>query len=242
MRTKRNTNQFINMAKHIHGDKYDYSLVKYTGVKNKIKIKCHIHGVFEQTPDKHINRKHGCYECGLICKGEKRKSTTEIFIKKATKIHNHKYIYNHVYYNKAKNKIKIVCKEHGIFKQTPNDHLNGNGCPMCRESKGEIKIKYFLENNNIFYNSQHRFSDCKYKKPLSFDFYLSKYNICIEFDGIQHYKEIKQWDKRDNLHLRQIKDKIKNDYCTSKNIKLIRIKYTNIDSITEILQKELIYK
>ena len=76
----KNTYQFISDAKQIHDEMYNYSLVKYTGVKNKVKIKCYKHGIFEQSPDKHINRKHGCYKCGLISKSKKRKSSTNIFI------------------------------------------------------------------------------------------------------------------------------------------------------------------
>jgi len=88
----------------------------------------------------------------------------------------------------GKTKIKIICKNHGEFTTTPNNHLRGSGCPSCGQSKGEDRIQKLLEENNIKFIKQHRFPDCKNIKPLSFDFYLLEYNTCIEFDGIQHFE------------------------------------------------------
>lgn len=64
----------------------------------------------------------------------------------------------------------------------------GNSCPVCNESKGEKAIEFYLKNKNINFKREYKFNDCKYKLPLPFDFYIEKYNLCIEFDGEQHYK------------------------------------------------------
>ena len=120
----------------------------------------------------------------------------------------------------------VTCPYHGDFKVTPNNHINRkSGCPKCKESIGEKSIRLYLENNKIEYINEKRFKDCKYKLPLPFDFYLPKYNICIEFDGIHHFKSLKFFGGDKRLKEQNIKDRIKNDYCLNNNIKLIRISY-----------------
>jgi len=82
-----------------------------------------------------------------------------------------------------------------------------------------------LRKNNINFEQQYKFDDCKYKYKLKFDFFLKDYNLCIEFDGLQHYKQIKRFGGADGFAKTKIKDKIKNNYCLKNNIKMIRIKY-----------------
>ena len=93
------------------------------------------------------------------------------------------------------------------------------GCPNCEKilSLGEQAIKTFLEQNKIQYIQQYRFEDCKYKQPLPFDFYLPQKNICIEFQGEQHYKERSLYYSEDIV----IRDNIKKEYCKKNDIKLI---------------------
>lgn len=109
---------------------------------------------------------------------------------------------------------------------------------MCKESKGERIISKFLTNNNIVFIKEKRFDNCRDILPLPFDFYLPKYNTCIEFDGIQHYKII---DGRGKYNLEYIKmhDDIKNEYCNSNKISIIRIKYTESKNIEKILLDKL---
>lgn len=76
-----------------------------------------------------------------------------------------------------------------------------------------------------FFEEQVRFSDCKLKKPLVFDFFLPVHNILIEFDGEQHDRPIKIWGGNKAFALQKKRDSIKNEYCINKKIKLIRIKY-----------------
>lgn len=123
---------------------------------------------------------------------------------------------------------------------TWNHFQNGTRCSRCNNSKGEEKIEKWLKENNLEYNSQYRFNDCKGKsKSLPFDFYLPYYNICIEYDGKQHYKincfNYTLLDLMDRKYL----DNIKTKYCEDNNIKLIRIPYWEKDNIEQILELEL---
>ncbi len=227
-----NNEKFIKKAKEIHGEKYDYSLVEYISAKTKVKIICPIHGVFEQMPTIHTHKtnKSGC----LICSGTK-KLTTEEFIIKAKEIHEDKYDYSLVEYEKNNKRVKIICKEHGVFEQCPTLHYSGYGCPICNSpSKGELKIFKYLKNHKILLKSHHSFKDCRNTLPLPFDFYLPDHNCCIEYDGIQHFKPIKYFGGEESLKNLQINDKIKTEYCNKNNIKLLRIKYT--DDVMEKLE------
>ncbi|MEN6290519.1 MAG: hypothetical protein ABFD07_00680, partial [Methanobacterium sp.] len=221
---KLDVNTFINISKSVHGNKYNYSLVNYINNNTKVKIICPEHGEFEQTPKNHMN---GC-EC-VVCSYEKRshnkKSNTEIFINKAKQIHNDKYKYDITNYDSVFKKVKIECPLHGEFEQNPNNHLNGQGCPKCKESKGEKVIRELLLGYNIKFKPQHRFKDCRDIRPLPFDFYLPDYNICIEFHGQQHYNPINYWGGRKGFEKQTKRDLIKKNYCKNNNIKLIVIRY-----------------
>ena len=120
-----------------------------------------------------------------------------------------------------------------------NKEKEGTRCPYCNESKGEKRINSFLLKNNINYLIQYRFEDCKFKYTLPFDFYLPKYNCCIEFDGGQHYKIVDWFGGLDGFVDTKIRDTVKNIYCQQNNIKLIRIPYWDFDNIEDILIREL---
>lgn len=129
---KLTTQEFIEKAKQIHGDRYNYSQVAYINSKMKVKIICPEHGEFWQLPKDHINKGANCPVCGAISRAKnQRKSTTIQFIEKAKRIHNGKYNYFKTQYINAKTKVIITCPIHGDFVQTPNNHLNGQGCPQC---------------------------------------------------------------------------------------------------------------
>ena len=179
------TEEFIEKAKLKHGDKYDYSKVFYNSYDNKIKIICPLHGEFEQTPHSHIIGS-GCKCCGKV----NSKSLSEIIYLAKLK-HGDKYNYSETKYINAKTKLKIICNKHGEFEQLHNHHILGQGCPICKESKGEKAIRIFLKTIGVEFIKQKRFKNCKDIRTLPFDFYLPDYNICIEYDGEQHFKPIK---------------------------------------------------
>jgi len=223
-----NNEIFIKKSIKIHGDKYDYSLVDYKNAHTKIKIICPEHGEFEQIPWNHLSLKEGCPYCA------ENKSNLKLSKMKASTIHNNKYDYSYfTKYINVKEKIKIICPDHGEFTQKLNNHLNGQGCPICDESKGEKEIRRILDDSGFEYITEKKFDDCKYKNCLSFDFYLPEHNICIEYDGIQHFESVDFFGGISRLKYNQKVDHIKNDYCKNNNIELLRIKYT--DSIKDKL-------
>jgi hypothetical protein len=240
------TEIFIKKATQKHCNKYNYSKVVYKGTHKKVCIICPTHGEFWQQPNNHLNGS-GCPKCQYKKLPQNQPKTKEQFIKDAENIHGkNKYDYSLVKYEKNNKNIIIICLKHNQFKQLPTAHLNGSGCPKCKNSKGESIIRVWLENNNIKYETQKTFTGCVNKKKLRFDFYLPNFNMCIEFDGQQHFKEginksfvhgykFTENDFKKNCH----KDKIKNNFCKEHNIKLIRISYKKINKIEKILTKKL---
>jgi hypothetical protein len=220
--------EILNRFKKIHGDKYDYTNFKYNGMYGKSHINCPKHGNFEQTNLNHLSGK-GCPKCATNYK----KDTNEI-IKKLNLLHNNKYDYSLSKFKRTKDIISIICPKHKKFEQTLNNHLSGHGCPLCDESKGEKIIEKYLIENNIIYERQKTFEHCKDKNKLPFDFYLINYNMCIEYDGEQHFYKVSNWS---SLDYTKKHDSIKNEFCISNKIKLCRISY--LENIIEKLEKEL---
>jgi len=114
------------------------------------------------------------------------------------------------------------------------------GCPVCatKESKGAIAITEFLKMHNMTFKKEHKFTDCKDKAPLPFDFAVmdsDRLILLIEFDGKQHYKPVERFGGKDTFISQQRRDKIKTEYCLKNNIPLLRIKYNQVKNIDEIL-------
>jgi very-short-patch-repair endonuclease len=171
-----------------------------------------------------------------------KRLTQQEVIQRFTEIHKGKYDYSKVVYKNNSTKVEILCKKHGPFFQQPNAHKDSKqGCPGCKESKGETRIRVFLEINSIEFIPQHSYEDCKYKNKLLFDFYLPKYGLIVEFDGKQHYEPIEGLHGRPDYDFdyQQLKDKIKNEYCSKNNIPLLRIPYTSINNIEKIIENYL---
>lgn len=117
-----------------------------------------------------------------------------------------------------------------------------NFCPHCEKFyKGELAIEKFLQANNIIYESQKRFIDCIDKKTLPFDFYIPRYNVCIEYQGQQHYKPVERFGGEERFVIQQKHDRIKKEYCIKNNIILIEIPYwyNTEDKISEFLKSNL---
>lgn len=132
--------EFIKQAKIIHGEKYDYSLVNFTYVKDRIRIICPIHGEFEQQVGVHL-RGHGCKKCGHERTMDAQRFNKEVFIKRATALWNGKYDYTKVNWIDCNTPVTITCKEHGDFQQTVSNHLKGQcGCLQCRGKSKDFKV------------------------------------------------------------------------------------------------------
>lgn len=124
-------------------------------------------------------------------------------------------------------KVKCLCKCGNVHICTVDKLTTGHtmSCGCMHRSKGELYIEEVLHELNVVFEQQKRFKNCRNKKPLPFDFYLPQYNLCIEYDGEQHYKPVKYWGGKEKLSKQQLNDEIKDRFCQDNNIKLVRIPY-----------------
>ena len=209
-------------------------LSKYILSNKKIFAECLICNYkWKAFPNDILQGRSNCPDCS-----GQAKLTHRRFIKKAFKIHGNEFKYL-TKCTGGKNKIKIKHKVCGYeFWRTPNNHLKGQYCLKCQcyNSKGERRIRKFLKENKISFKEQKRFKDCRNKLPLPFDFYvfINKRKILIEYDGTHHFG-IGKYANKSVIE----NDLIKNNYAIKNNIKLIRIPYTKLKLIEEILLKEL---
>lgn len=288
--------EVIKQFQKIHGDKYDYSLVEYVKKHEPVRIICSKHGEFLQTPNNHY-RGAGCQECGkesiakarsltqeeferriykmygdqfdlseavyinnstdtkFICKDHGavyarpanaffgkicRKCSgimvrnTEDFIEQADMVHDEKYDYSKVEYVRSVSKVIIRCKEHDIeFLQTPNSHLSGSGCPLCKGSRLEDKVSKFLLERDIVFVPEKRFENCRAKRALPFDFYLPYDDVLIECQGRQHYQSEKFFGGEERYEERKEYDQIKRDFCEKEGTTLVEIPYWFTDEEIE---------
>ena len=152
---KLTTLEFIEKSKNIHSGKYIYDKTIFTRKKDKIIIICPIHGDFIQIADNHI-RGNGCKKCS-----GKEKLTLNDFIEKSIDRHNNKYDYNMVDYKNNKQKVKIICPEHGIFEQLPGNHLYGYGCSKCANNLLSTNVE-FVDKSNIIHNNKYLYTKSNY--------------------------------------------------------------------------------
>ena len=162
---KSNTNEFIKKANNVHGrGKYDYSKVHYINNTTPVCIICPKHGEFFQDPHNHLRGK-GCPECGKEV-NKPKKYTAKTFIEACVEIHGDKYDYSQTTYENAKEKVKIICPEHGEFYQYPYLHLRGSGCPKCATSfngvSRRLTLKEFIERGKELHQGKYDYSKVKY--------------------------------------------------------------------------------
>jgi GTP:adenosylcobinamide-phosphate guanylyltransferase len=143
-----NTNDFIGKARKVHGDKYDYSKVRYVNNKIKVLIVCPKHGEFLQTPANHKS-KNGCPNCGKDSLIRKNSLSIKGFIERARRVHGDKYDYSKVRYVNNRTAVKIMCPDHGEFFQIPSNHFNKNGCHDCYTVSLFHKHKVLLRSFNV---------------------------------------------------------------------------------------------
>lgn len=167
MGRKLTTEIFIQRAKELHGDKYDYSKVEYIGSKDKVEIICPTHGSFFQIPNGHLMGE-GCKKCSQENTTFLPKATKEDFIKKASEIHNNFYDYSKSIFIKMVTPLVITCPTHGDFKLAPSKHIGArkSGCPHCLKEKGLVKARTttedFIEKASLVHNSIYDYSKVKY--------------------------------------------------------------------------------
>ena len=179
--------------------------------------------IWYASPD-NILHGSGCPKCKAIKIGICKTKTHQQYVKEVSEVNP--YIEVTGTYINAETKILHRCLIDGCeWYSLPGNILCGHGCPCCNQSIGERQISIYLSNSGFVYKSQHTFSDCRYKKCLPFDFYLPDYNICIEYDGEQHFRPIEYFGGEDGFVERKRNDAIKNAYCNKNNITLLRVAY-----------------
>lgn len=225
---------------------------EYIGAKtNNLKIQCGSCGNIFYTSLTTYRRGHGtCEKCSydILRKNRYNKNAPVKFekINEICKECGYILLTKPEEYKGVHTKIHYICPHHGEQIQDLDNFIHGKRCPECHEkSHAETYIANFLNKYNIPYYHGYSFKDCRDSLPLPFDFYLPNYNLCIEYDGEQHYKvvmwskSITKEDAKERLKLIQKHDKIKNEYCTNNNIGLIRIPYWDNGNIDKILIEKL---
>ena len=208
-----NVDDIISKFIEKHGELYDYRYVNedYSNMHRKVRIICHKHGVFSQTPHNHL-KGNGCPKCYMENKKNGNPKFLKNFIEKAEKIHNKKYKYDSEYFN-SKSKVKIFCPIHGYFEQRVDVHLSGCGCPICANhfSKDELEIYEYVKskNNNVIH------SEKSIINPYEIDIFIPNKHIGIEYNGLYWHSEENGKDKY--YHLKKLK------LCNNNNVKLIQI-------------------
>ena len=223
-------NIFIEKARQIHNDKYDYSKVNYVNSRTKVCIICPEHGEFWQTPHNHL-KGYGCAECGKE-KSHLPKITTEDFIAKSKERHGNKYDYSKAYYKTGDAKVCIICPEHGEFWQTPSNHINGSGCPKCANEKRKNALlkdtKLFVDVATLVHDEEPKdeivslFSEIEHQQHnreilngMEIDIFIPPLKLGIEYNGLRWHSE--EFGKDHRYHL----DKL--NKCNEKGIRLIQI-------------------
>lgn len=161
-----NTKIFIDKARLVHGNKYDYSKVVYVNSITNVCIICPIHGEFWQRPAEHLRGK-GCIKCGqALCGRKQRQEAERTFVERCEHIHKSKYLYDKVKYIDSHTKIIVICKKHGEFTTTPNRLLNGSGCPKCKSEKAHVQYSKstskFIEDAKSIHGDLYDYSLCDY--------------------------------------------------------------------------------
>lgn len=188
---------FKSKANEIHFGRYDYSLVNYSNLITPVLIKCSIHGVFETTPQSHLNGSN----CQL-CAKDSLKMSLEEFKDRSNSIHKNKYDYSLVKFDSLKDYIDIICPLHSNFSQIANNHLNGNGCINCSNlllgwTRTNFKLRCQQNNNGlgVFYiircfNEDEEF----YKVGITSNSIPIRYNsqssMPYDYEVIQEIKDV----------------------------------------------------
>ena len=210
----------------------------YVNHQSKLECECLLDGYKWSTTAHTLMRGHGCKKCAGTLKKTHEEFVVEAFEK-------NKNITVIGVYNGTREKILCKCNKCGNeWNTSPSYVLRGGTCPVCSTSKGETKIVELLVQNNIDYIPQKTFDNCSYKYLLRFDFYIPSKNLCIEYQGKQHYVPVdfsgkgKEWAKQ-TFEEGQKKDNIKKEFCKQNSIRLLEIPYWDFDNIEEILSREL---
>lgn len=232
-----NSENFIKEAKRVHGDKYDYSLIKLDQWYNKYPIKCLKHGVFEQEWRAHVTAKHNCPSCAKDARKKWIKDnvslTTKEVITTLKSMYKDLLKYDRVEYTNVKTPIMLYCTKHNLwFIERYANLLRYIYCPQCckNPSKGERILNILLDRHRITYIQEYRIPGYKYR----YDFYLPNINLLIEYDGAHHFKPIWKYGGEDHLVQVKKRDKIKDKLASDHGYLLFRFDHTVVKDLAEV--------
>jgi len=141
-------------------------------------------------------------------------------------VHGDKYNYDKFIYINYHTPSIIICPEHGEWNQNLNNHINcKKGCPHCHNKTEGILNNILKKNFNYEIKKNHGFDWCKKIKKLRYDFIIEDLKCIIELDGIQHFKQVSNWDNPET----QLKNDIfKNEKAMENGYTMIRVLQTDV--------------
>lgn len=224
-RSLKSSEQFKKQLFSLFGDRYK-PLDPYKGANKKIRILCNkCHHILYRTPSSFINSRKECGYCSMRL-DRLNSMSKKLSDAVGTKYQLLDYAPSH-HKNRREYELILLHKRCGtIFRVTPSHFFSeGTRCPRCSTSHGEETISNWLRKNHIKYIPQMVFKKCRNKAELPFDFYLPSINMCIEYDGEQHYDPNSFYNKKRGFEYRRRNDEIKTNFCKQNDIKLLRIRY-----------------
>jgi hypothetical protein len=217
-------------------EQFGYKLLEdiYVNWKTKMKYECDKGHINYMTWNSFKNGER-CPDCAGF-----KKKTIE-YVRQEFEKFNYQLL-DDVYINNSV-PLNYKCPKGHFGKISWGNFLTGQRCKQCFESKGEEKIYNYLVNNEIQFKREYRIDECRYKNPLPFDFAIfdecDNLQYLIEYDGEQHFRAVEVFGGNEAFENAKLRDKIKTKYCQDHYIKLLRIPYTEIDNIGNILDNFL---
>lgn len=198
-------------ARKVHGEKYSYEAIRWRQGTAVLSIRCSVHGLFDMQAGNHVNRGSNCPACSAASRDDFKRLSVPDYVARAASMHEGRYDYRLVQYETTKDKVTIICKDHGPFSQKADSHIRGSGCPKCRgqQSKAEREIARFLED--------HADVQTRLKIPgssLEMDIYLPEHKLAVEYHGLFFHSSK---HRATNCHSR------KYEQATAAGVRLIQV-------------------
>lgn len=197
---------------------------EYVNINTPILHKCNIHNIEWKTSPASVLQGSGCELCAKEKLHNSNVMTHEEYVLRLSKITSSIEVLEN-YINSCTPILHRCLIDGHEWLSRPANILWGYGCPKCNLSKGEKQISQWLDSNNIIYEPQKKFYDCKDERCLPFDFYIQSKNMCIEYDGEQHFRPVDFFGGQEGFEITVKHDNIKNEYCKNNGITLLRIPY-----------------
>lgn len=158
--------EFLQKAKNIHGDRYNYSLVKYVNKNTPVNIICSLHGSFKTTPSVHLSGSN-CKVCAKITMKESKTNSVDKVLSQFRDVHGSKYEYDFSGYVNSNSKVEVTCKKHGKSLQLVSNHLRGYGCRQCGVDSTRDNLEDFISKSNEVHKNYYGYDKTDYYNTYS---------------------------------------------------------------------------